>query len=94
MLEQKTSINWYPGHMKKTMDMFNEQLKLVDMVIEVLDARIPLSSKNPEIEKLIKNKNRIIVLNKMDLVDIKDFKKWEEYFLNNNLADSIISISV
>lgn len=55
--------------MKKTMDMIKEQLKQVDLVIEILDARIPLSSKNPEIEKVIKNKKRIILLNKLDLVD-------------------------
>lgn len=91
---EKTTINWFPGHMKKTMDMFKEQLKLVDLVIEILDARIPLSSKNPEIEKLIKNKKRIIVLNKMDLVDKKDFILWEKYFLENDLADKIIPISV
>ena len=62
---EKTNINWYPGHMKKTVDMLEEQLKLVDIVIEILDARIPLSSKNPVIEKLDKNKKRIILLNKM-----------------------------
>ncbi|WP_067139738.1 ribosome biogenesis GTPase YlqF [Oceanivirga salmonicida] len=91
---QKTNINWYPGHMKKTMDMFKEQLKQVDLIIEILDARIPLSSKNPEVEKLVKHKKRIIILNKMDLVDKNDFFKWEEYFLANNLADKIIPMSV
>ncbi len=94
MNTQKTNINWFPGHMKKTMDMFKEQLKQVDLVIEILDARIPLSSKNPEVEKLVKHKKRIIILNKMDLVDKNDFSKWEEYFLSNNLADKIIPLSV
>ena len=91
---EKTNINWYPGHMKKAVDMLEEQLKLVDIVIEILDARIPLSSKNPVIEKLAKNKKRIILLNKMDLVDKKDYHLWEEYFLENDLADKVIPISV
>jgi len=91
---EKTNINWYPGHMKKAVDMLEEQLKLVDIVIEILDARIPLSSKNPVIERLAKNKKRIILLNKMDLVDKKDYHLWEEYFLENDLADKVIPISV
>lgn len=91
---EKTNINWYPGHMKKAVDMLEEQLKLVDIVIEILDARIPLSSKNPVIERLSKNKKRIILLNKMDLVDKKDYHLWEEYFLENDLADKVIPISV
>ena len=57
-------INWYPGHMKKTKEMVQNNLKLVDVVIELLDARIPLSSKNPEIDKLAHNKPRVVVLNK------------------------------
>lgn len=91
---EKTNINWYPGHMKKAVDMLEEQLKLVDIVMEILDARIPLSSKNPVIERLAKNKKRIILLNKMDLVDKKDYHLWEEYFLENDLADKVIPISV
>ena len=59
-------INWYPGHMKKTKEMVQNNLKLVDVVIELLDARIPLSSKNPEIDKLAHNKPRVVVLNKSD----------------------------
>lgn len=94
MENEKVSINWYPGHMKKTMDMFEEQLKLVDMVIEVLDARIPLSSRNPKIKQLVKNKKRIVVLNKMDLVDAKEFKLWEKHFLENDSIDNVIPISV
>lgn len=94
MEDKKTNINWFPGHMKKTLNMFSEQLKQVDLVIEILDARIPLSSKNPEVEKLVKHKKRIIVLNKMDLVNKNDFSKWEKYFLENDLADKIIPMSV
>ena len=59
-----TSINWYPGHMAKTKRQIIEDLKLIDIVIEILDARIPISSQNPDINKLIQNKKRIIVLNK------------------------------
>lgn len=93
MEEMKTSINWYPGHMKKTMDMFNEEVKQVDAIIEILDARIPLSSRNPEINKVVNNKTRIILLNKVDLVDKKSLDLWEQYFLSTNNADYILPIS-
>ena len=89
-----TMINWYPGHMKKTKDMMIENLKIVDIVIEILDARIPLSSKNPDIEKLSKNKVRVLVLNKIDLVDEGKLKEWEDYFLSNYIADYFIPLSV
>lgn len=89
-----TMINWYPGHMKKTKDMMIENLKIVDIVIEILDARIPLSSKNPDIEKLSKNKVRVLVLNKIDLVDEGRLKEWEDYFLSNDIADYFIPLSV
>lgn len=92
MNENKTNINWYPGHMAKTMRQVEEDLKLVDIVIEILDARIPISSQNPEIQKLIKNKKRIIVLNKCDLAEEKENQKWIKYFekMNNTviLCDS------
>ena len=89
-----TMINWYPGHMKKTKDMMIENLKIVDIVIEILDARIPLSSKNPDIEKLPKNKVRVLILNKIDLVDEGKLKEWEDYFLSNDIADYFIPLSV
>lgn len=92
MIETKTNINWYPGHMKKTMDMIVEQLKQIDVVIEILDARIPLSSRNPEINNIVKNKTRIIILNKVDLVEQKDFIKWKQYFLEEGV-DYIIALS-
>ncbi len=75
-------INWYPGHMKKTREMIQENLKLVDLVIEVIDARIPISSRNPIIDDIIKNKTRIIVLNKSDLSDERSNQAWEEHFRN------------
>ena len=73
----KVGINWYPGHMAKTMKQVEADLKLVDIVIEILDARIPVSSQNPEIQKLVKNKKKIIVLNKSDLANESENKKWK-----------------
>lgn len=74
------NINWYPGHMKKTRELIQENLKLVDLVIEVIDARIPVSSRNPIIDELVRDKKRIIVLNKSDLSDRKENDKWAAYF--------------
>ena len=74
------NINWYPGHMKKTRELIQQNLKLVDAVIEVIDARIPLSSRNPIIDELIKGKPQLIVLNKSDLADGSVSKEWENYF--------------
>jgi len=86
-------INWYPGHMKKTRDMIAENLKLVDAVIEVIDARIPASSRNPAIDDLTKNKRRIVVMNKSDLADPAQNKAWQTYFTESGLicvaADSM-----
>ena len=76
----KTNINWYPGHMAKTKKQIIQDLKLVDIVIELLDARIPISSQNPNIAEITKNKKKIIVLNKCDLADDKQNKLWIEYF--------------
>ena len=73
-------IQWFPGHMAKTRRMISENLKNVDAVIEMRDARIPISSKNPEIEKLTQNKPRLILLNKASLADPVESKKWVEYF--------------
>lgn len=70
------NINWYPGHMKKTRELIRENLKLVDMVVEVLDARIPLSSRNPIIDELVGEKPRIIILNKSDLSDPRENDRW------------------
>ena len=66
-----TSINWYPGHMAKTMKQIEADLRIVDIVIELLDARIPIASQNPEIAQITKGKKKIIVLNKCDLSDEK-----------------------
>ena len=80
MIEKKINIQWFPGHMAKTKRILSENLKLVDIVIEILDARIPISSKNPDIDKLVLNKPKIVVLNKSDLADMTVSKKWEKYF--------------
>ena len=72
----KININWYPGHMVKAKKQIEEDLKLIDVVIEILDARIPRASQNPDIQELIKNKKKIIALNKSDLADDIETKKW------------------
>ncbi len=74
------NINWYPGHMKKTRELIAENLKMVDIIIEVIDARIPVSSRNPIIDELVKTKKRIIILNKSDLSDGKANAQWSDYF--------------
>ena len=75
-----TSINWYPGHMAKTKREISEDLKLIDVVVELLDSRIPLSSQNPDIAELTKGKKKIIVLNKTDLADNMQNEAWKKHF--------------
>ena len=86
MNENKTNINWYPGHMLKTKKQIIEDLKLIDVVVELLDARIPKSSRNPDIQKIVQNKKRIVLLNKSDLAEDRETKKWIEYYKNNNVT--------
>ena len=74
------NIQWYPGHMTKAKRMMQENIKLIDIVIELVDARIPLSSRNPDIDQLAANKARLILLNKVDLADDRKTKEWEQYF--------------
>lgn len=74
------NINWYPGHMKKTMDNIRASLKLVDIVGEIIDLRIPISSKNPVIDDVLKDKPRIMILNKSDMADENETKKWLSYY--------------
>lgn len=78
------NINWFPGHMAKTRRQIAEDLKLVDVVVEILDARIPISSQNPEIRKIVNNKKKIVILNKCDLSDEEDNKKWVEFFIQQS----------
>lgn len=73
-------FQWYPGHMTKARRMMEEDIKLIDLVIELVDARLPLSSRNPDIDKIGRNKSRLILLNKCDLADERVTKEWTEYF--------------
>ena len=73
-------FQWYPGHMTKAKRMMQEDIKLIDLVIELLDARVPMSSRNPDIDELGKNKARLILLNKADLAEEKQNDAWAEYF--------------
>ena len=77
-LNNQLNINWFPGHMAKTRRQIEEDLKIIDVVVELLDARIPVSSRNPDIKYLTKNKRKIILLNKADLADDAINKKWVE----------------
>ena len=77
------AINWYPGHMAKTKREIKEKLDLIDVVFEVIDARIPHSSKNKEINELIKDKPRILIMSKLDLCDYDETKKWINYYEKN-----------
>lgn len=80
MEENKASFNWYPGHMTKAKRMMQEDIKFNDIVIELIDARIPMSSRNPDIDDLAKNKYRLILLNKSDLADERVTVKWVKFF--------------
>ncbi|SFP89689.1 ribosome biogenesis GTPase A [Butyrivibrio proteoclasticus] len=79
------NLQWYPGHMTKAIRMMQENIKLIDIIIEVVDARIPAASRNPDIDELGKNKFRLIVLNKSDLADSLVTKKWKEFYENQGL---------
>ena len=79
-------IQWYPGHMAKTRRMIAEQMKLVDAVCEILDARIPLSSRNPDVGELTAGKPQLVVLNRVDLADPDATRRWAEYFRGKGLA--------
>lgn len=81
----KVRLNWYPGHMLKTKKQIMEDLKLIDVIIEILDARIPLASQNPDIKQITANKKKIIVLNKSDLANEVETKKWIEFFKNQGI---------
>ncbi len=76
----KVGINWYPGHMAKTKREISEKLDLIDVVFEVIDARIPYSSKNKDIDKMIKNKKRVLIMTKIDMCDIINTNKWIKYY--------------
>ena len=73
-------VQWFPGHMAKTRKLITESLKLVDVVVELVDARLPLSSRNPEIDRIVGNKPRVLILNKSDIADSSANEKWLNYF--------------
>ncbi|HEX2947415.1 MAG TPA: ribosome biogenesis GTPase YlqF [Clostridia bacterium] len=87
------NIQWFPGHMAKTRRLLAENLKLVDVVVELLDARIPASSKNPEIDSIVHNKPRLVVLNKSDMADEEVSKEWAKWYKSRGIgvifADSV-----
>lgn len=82
---QATNINWYPGHMAKARREITEASKLVDVIIEIIDARIPVASRNPILNEIIGSKPRIIVMNKADLADKNENKKWIEFYKKNGI---------
>lgn len=92
MLEEllKMNIQWFPGHMAKTRKLITDNLKMVDVVIELLDARIPQSSRNPEIDKILGNKPRIVALNKSDMADAEISKQWETWYNLNGYTNIFI----
>lgn len=80
-----STIQWFPGHMAKARRQVTEKLKLIDVVIELVDARLPLSSRNPMIDEIVQHKPRLVILNKADLADNSKTKAWIEYFKEQNL---------
>ena len=87
-----SQIHWFPGHMKKALNEIEAKIKLVDIVIEILDARAPLSSINPEFENRIQNKKKIVIFSKADLADPNETAKWEQYF--KKTVDSLLILNL
>lgn len=92
MVENKTNINWYPGHMAKTKRLISEKINLIDVVYEVVDARMPYSSKIKDIDAFIKNKPKIIIFNKTDLCDRSETEKWVKFYEEKGFK--VISLSL
>jgi len=85
------NINWYPGHMKKTRESIQKNLKMIDIVFELLDARIPYSSQNPVIDSVVGSKPRIVLLNKSDLSDANGNRLWQEYYKNMGISSILLN---
>ncbi len=85
-MQEQINIQWYPGHMTKTRRMMEENLKLVDAVCELLDARIPISSRNPDMDAICGNKPRLVILNRIDLADPVMVRRWSDYFKSKGMA--------
>ena len=93
MNENKTNINWYPGHMAKTKRLIQEKYNLIDVVYEVIDARMPKSSKIKDVEDLIKGKPRVLIITKKDLCDLDVTKKWMSYYENKGYHVVLVDLS-
>ncbi len=89
----KSVINWYPGHMAKTKRQIIENINLIDIIYEIIDARIPYSSKNKDIEEIIKNKPRILIMTKKDLCDIYITNKWVKYYENKGIPVLVMDLT-
>lgn len=85
-MSEMQNIQWFPGHMTKTKRQIQASLKLVDAVAEIIDARIPVSSRNPDLDSIIQNKPRVILMNKCDMADPSSTQKWINYFKNNDIV--------
>ena len=85
-MSQVQNIQWFPGHMTKTKRRIQANLKLVDAVAEIIDARIPVSSRNPDLDSIIQNKPRIILMNKCDMADKVQTGRWIEYYRKQNIT--------
>ena len=88
----KTSINWYPGHMKKTKDEIKKIMPVIDIVFEIIDARIPLSSKIKDIDDITRNKDKILIMSKADLCDINETNKWVKYYENKGYNVVLVNL--
>ena len=85
------NIQWFPGHMMKTQRAMMEDIKLIDIVIEIVDARLPLSSRNPQIDEIVGNKPRLLLLNKADIADASVTSRWEKYFASKDIPVMVVS---
>lgn len=85
-MSEMQNIQWFPGHMTKTKRQIQASLKLVDAVAEIIDARIPVSSRNPDLDSIIQNKPRVVLMNKCDMADPSSTQKWINYFKNNDIV--------
>lgn len=85
-MSEMQNIQWFPGHMTKTKRQIQASLKLVDAVAEIIDARIPVSSRNPDLDSIIQNKPRVVLMNKCDMADPSSTQKWINYFKNNSIV--------
>ena len=91
IMNNSININWYPGHMAKAKREIAEDMRLIDVVAEILDARIPKSSQNPDIQGIIRNKKKIILLNKCDLASENETKGWQKYFKEQGIPSVCIN---